>query len=487
MKKDDYINLDNLIKYDKGQYKGKINWSENIGKDMSGRFKGIDFEFKIIDYDKKKQKINIEYKNKIYTTYTSSLLGINLGSILGIKTKEYKFKIGDVVRGGINDFKIINTIRKETMSNGKKITPKGYIVKCTKCGYKDVISESNLKKGSSCRCCKNKIPVLGVNTIWDTDKFMIPIVGEDIAKTHVHGSSEFVKVTCPYCGKESKTKRQINRIYQDKGIPCICKDSITYPEKFIFRLLEILNIDFIYQLTNKQSKWVERKRYDFYFRLNNEEFIIEANGGQHPNTKYYNKKSFKLDEEIQLQNDIYKKNLALKNGIKDENYIVLDCSLSDKNFIKDEIIKSRLNEIFNLSLVDWDKCDEFALKNLVKEVCDYWNNKEDWETTGDLAKKFKLNKSTIRDYLKKGAKLDFCIYDTQTERKRGNEKSVFKKRRKVEVFDLNNNSLGVFESNSALVRESEKKFGVKFNSGSISHICKGDFNQHKVFKFKYVD
>ena len=86
------------------------------------------------------------------------------------------------------------------------------------------------------------------------------------------------------------------------------------------------------------------------------------------------------------------------------------------------------------------------------------NNKEDWETTGDLAKKFKLNKSTIRDYLKKGAKLDFCIYDTQTERKRGNEKSVFKKRRKVEVFDLNNNSLGVFESNSALVRESEKKF-----------------------------
>ena len=487
MKKDDYINLDNLIKYDKGQYKGKINWSENIGKDMTGRFKGIDFEFKIIDYDKKKQKINIEYKNKIYTTYTSSLLGMNLGYILELFTKEYKYKVGDVVAGGANEFKILNTTRKEVNVHGKKITAKGYIVKCTKCGYEDILNESDLKNKVTCKCCKNKVAVLGVNTIWDLNNWMVPIVGEEVAKTHVSGSCKFVEAKCPYCGKISEKKRQINKIYQEHGISCICKDSIPYTEKFIFKLLEILNLDFIYQLTSKKAKWVGNKRYDFYFILNNEEFIIETNGEQHPNTKYYNEKSFKLSKDNQIKNDLYKKNLALENGIKEKNYIVLDCSLSDKEFIKNEILNSELNNIFDLSSVDWEKCERFALKNLLKSVCDYWNKRGEWETTTDLARIFKLDKSTIRDYLKKGNMMGLCKYDPEKEKILGNKKSVKKTKKRVSVFDKDNKYLGVFQSIAELSKLSYDLFGVTFDKGCITATCKGRQKTCKGYIIKYVE
>lgn len=480
---ENFINLEDLVKYEDGAYKGKVNWETSRGKIINGMYKGIKFEFEIINYIKEKQVVEVKYLDKKYIVYTSSLLGLNLNYILGITMKEYRFNCGDFING----LEILGTTRKENNLKGKKTTIKAYTVKCVKCGYEDIISESNLQSGDSCKCCKNKVAILGKNTIWDTDKFMIPIVGEEIAKTHVHGSSKYVDVTCPNCGMKSNKKRQINHIYQDKGISCICKDSITYPEKFIFKLLNIIGIDFIYQLTSKKAKWVKNKRYDFYFSMNGEEFIIEANGEQHPNTKYYNERSFEKSKINQQKNDEYKKELALGNRIKEENYIVIDCSLSDREFIKGEILESRLSRIFDLRNVNWNECEEFAVTSLLKMVCDYWNIKNEYETTSNLAEVFKLDRSTIRDYLKRGSGIGLCSYDAESEKKRGNDKSHINARRKVSVYDNYNNYIDTFESITHLVKVSLDKFGVKFDGGAITHTCKGEQKTHKGFTFKYVD
>ena len=108
---------------------------------------------------------------------------------------------------------------------------------------------------------------------------------------------------------------------------------------------------------------------------------------------------------MDLTNDKNKKELAIENGIKPENYIVIDCRYSELEFIKNNILHSRLNEIFDLNNIDWIKIGQDSEKSLVKEVCDYWHlhneiNNEGLTTT-DLEKVFKLGKSTIIRILQK--------------------------------------------------------------------------------------
>src|SRR5574344_202584 len=52
---------------------------------------------------------------------------------------------------------------------------------------------------------------------------------------------------------------------------------------------------------------------------------------------------------------------------KDNN---LYCRKSELEYIKNNIFESKLNEIFDLSKIKWDECEEFALSNRVKEACD---------------------------------------------------------------------------------------------------------------------
>ena len=74
---------------------------------------------------------------------------------------------------------------------------------------------------------------------------------------------------------------------------------------------------------------------------------METHGKQHYEDGFKGCGGRTLEEE--QQNDKNKYELAIKNGIKQQNYIVIDCSKSDLEFIKNNIINSRLNELFNLN------------------------------------------------------------------------------------------------------------------------------------------
>jgi len=154
----------------------------------------------------------------------------------------------------------------------------------------------------------------------------------------------------------------------------------------------------------------------------------------------------------------------------------------DEGDIRENILNSKLNKIFDLSKIDWNKCEEFALKNLIKEVCNYWIKKETWETVRHLSSVFNLNKMTIRRYLKIGTSLGWCDYDCNSEK----IKDISKKSITVEVFK-DSVSVGVFSSAMELSRQSYKLFGVKLLNGNISSVARGATPQYKGFTFKYIN
>ena len=346
--------------------------------------------------------------------------------------------------------------------------------------------ESNLlthKRGCNACCNAPKKELLGYNTIYDKTPWMIELgVSEENAKKYTPNSNESIYVTCPYCEKSKKCI--INNIYKTRSIGCNCSDKAKYTEKFVFNMLAQLEIDFIWQLTKGDFKWCGKYRYDFYFEYNNEKYIIEANGIQH-----YKETNRGRSLEEEQRNDKLKYELAINNGIKPENYIVIDFRESTLEWGKEHILTSKLNELFDLSNIDWNKCEEYALKNIIKEVCDYWKerreiNKEDITATY-LSKIFKLNRNTIRSYLKKRTELGWCNYDPDEERNKNSSKNGKKNGKPILMYDLDMNFIGEYDSVSWLDRNSKELFGIKLDFRNISAVATGNNKQYKGFIFKY--
>ena len=130
-------------------------------------------------------------------------------------------------------------------------------------------------------------------------------VSEEDAKKYSPQSDKNVTVTCPNCGRRKEIR--LDKIYNRKTIACQCSDGTSYPEKFIISLLEQFNINYIKEYN---PEWIKPKRYDFYFELNNKKYIVETHGKQH-----YGSSEFMSSLEEEQQNDKYKKELALNNGI----------------------------------------------------------------------------------------------------------------------------------------------------------------------------
>jgi hypothetical protein len=200
-----------------------------------------------------------------------------------------------------------------------------------------------------------------------------------------------------------------------KGFSCPkCSDKIPYAEKFIFNVLEQLNIIFKTQLSRTTFNWCNDYRYDFYLRDLN--CIIETHGLQHYEESFKRiSKKAKCLEEIQ-DNDKIKEQLAKQNNIN--NYIVIDCRKSEMEWIKNNIMQSNLSlpQLLNFkeSDIDWIKCHEFACNSFVKTTCDLWNNEV---KIAEIAEILKVHRNTIRRYLKQGTGLKWCYYDSNENTK----------------------------------------------------------------------
>lgn len=228
-----------------------------------------------------------------------------------------------------------------------------------------------------------------------------------------YGSERKLEFECDKCGHSEF--KMVNNVVRS-GFACkICSDGISYPEKFVTHMLQQLNIEFKKQkifswsknIIHDNEKLKGNKRYDFYIPSLN--CIIETHGSQHYVNTFIRigEKARSVEEE--QENDEIKEKLAKENGI--ENYIVINCRYSELGWIKNNIVKSELNNLFNISNIDWLKCHEFACNSLIKISCELWNQGNSIEEISNLLNL--SSKTTIRKYLKQGSKINWCNYDPE--------------------------------------------------------------------------
>lgn len=467
----------------------QINWKASAGSKVRFIYDDIEGEIKIIRYNKDNRKLTVIFNDKEIDIKADKVAYCMFAHMLEKFTKNFRIEIGDCIIDDKRNFTITNREYREFKHKPDKKGRicvqnfKWYRYTCNKCGWTDGwIVESDLLRGNGCSCCGciSKVVVEGINDIATTSPWMIDL-GVDIeeARKFTYGSGNKIKCTCPYCG--DIIYKSCNDIHTSKSIGCICGDGFSYPEKFICSVLKQLSVKFETQLSKTTFKWCNKYYYDFYIPSLN--MIVETHGLQHYEESFSRCGGKNLIQE--QENDKFKKELALNNGI--ECYVELDCSKSELEYIKNSILNSELNGLFDLSNVDWLKCEEYALGNLVKEVCNYWNNKEESETTTSLVKVFKLNKSAIIKYLNQGTRLGWCNYNPKEESRKSGVMSSKKISKKVEIFNKDKESLGIFESTMQLERESEELFEVKLSHSKISLVCNGKRDNHKGFTFKYVD
>lgn len=366
----------------------------------------------------KNSRIKIKYKDDIYTIGTGNLCSNRIGAIIGNISLKHKYNVGDVVECKYNKVKIL----KKIYVVASKITKKnirGYKIECMDCHSIREISEADL----------------------------------------VHD-----------------------------GIGCNeCHDFISFPEKAFTNILIQLGIKYkrqqkfkwAYYNKSDNNKLNGKKKYDFNFIVNNEEILTETNGMQHYKKSFETIGGRSVEEEI--ENDRIKKELAINNGIKEENYIVIDCRYSDIDFIKNNILNNKkLNSLFDLSKIDWNEVNIYATKNFVIEVCKYYEQVKDVQT---VANYFNLDRSTITKYLKRGIKLKICTYNPQKEKQLSYAKMKEATSKKVLCLD----NLARFKSTKDCERRSLEVFGIQLNHSAIASVCSEKRGRHHNLHFVYED
>jgi hypothetical protein len=491
--------LEELPKYTEGRCKGKINWKECISSKIKFVYDNIEGWIEIINYITKGQILVVLYEYEEYKIKTSCFLKSKVGNIIGTKTSAFKIEIGTRFQDDKRDITI--TDRKK-IKDKSVITRKYYKYKCKKCGfdcgehykgdlYQDElwIDESHLNNHGGCSCCDNKVVVENINSIVSTSPWMIPYFqnGYDEAKMYTYNSHRKIYPICPSCSIIKNKPMIIGDIYRRHSIGCTCSDGIKYPNKFSYELLNQLdNIYNFYYIEHEYSPdWIEKMSYDNYFIYNNKKYIIEMDGQFHNND---NKMSGQTKEESKAI-DNYKDEQARLHGIK---VIRIDCDYRTHKrfeFIKQNIVTNKtLNKLFDLNKIDWNRCNEFALSNLAKEICEMKNNNPELTTTTIVEEKG-IDRSTIIEWLKSGNKLGWCHYDSDEEKQKNNKNNGIRNQercsKQVEIFK-DGISLGIFPSATELERQSIKRFGTKLIQSMISTVCLGKRKQYKGYTFQYI-
>lgn len=178
--------------------KGKISWKKSVGKKVRILYNHTLYFINIVDYNKGNLTLKCNEREMIVPS--GNLRKCAIGGLLGEVTKDFKIEIGQSFKGDKRDITIIDREYREEKHGRSLVNSKYYKYKCNNCGNEDWMLESGIQKGNGCNTCCNpprKI-VLGINTVWDTDRWMCDLgVSEEDAKRYTRSSSQEVEVTCP--------------------------------------------------------------------------------------------------------------------------------------------------------------------------------------------------------------------------------------------------------------------------------------------------
>lgn len=445
---------------------------QSVGYKVPFEYGSINGEILIDGYynDNGVPKIALRYNTNRLVYTVGAFRDHNIKKLFG--TYKQKYKIGEIVNAKNSAFKIlgVSVIRCKNQT-GKKNGIR-YEVMCLKCGYIYRKSQYGFEN-TGCKCCSGFELVQGINDISTTNPEMIPYFqgGYDEAKNYTRSSQKKIIPVCPNCGRIHEKEISICHLYEhlrngQNGFKCICSDGISFPEKFVFSFLEQLNIEFETQKFSKELFGYDNRFYDFYIK--DFDCIIEAHGMQHYQEVTFTNMTL---EEIQ-NNDDYKMKLAKSNNIG--YYIILDCRYSDKSWIKNSIMNSDLQKIFNISDddIDWNYCLDFAVKNIAKEVCNDYRN---GAMIKELQKKYKLGQYAISSYLKIGNDVGWCKYSSKINKYHFKPINMYKDGVYIKSFK------GINET----IDQSKEIFGAIVSNNDIKRSIV-DSTPYRGFTFEYV-
>lgn len=458
------IHKDNWIKTDQLPHKKGIganssrmviDWEASAGYTIDFYCVGEIGKITILEYIKEKRKVKININNEEHIVNTDTIINCQFGrNIFKKENLNYKYKVGEEIQTNNTIYEVLAQTRDE--NTGKKM----YQLMCLQCGEIVFKTENQINYNYGCAVCSGHKVKRGLNDIWTVS----PELGE-LLENKFNGyvysvySSQKVNFICPICGEVVKQKI-IGDVYR-QGLCCpVCGITKSYPNRFMYALLKNLNADF---KDEKIFDWSDNKRYDFY--LNTHNIVIEMMGKQH-----YDKDFFATCEEVK-ENDKYKKDLALSNGILFEDYLEIDARYSDFEYIKSNVINSKLSDIFDLSSVDWNEVECQISINPLKKACKLWD--EGNHDIPSIANIIGYHQSTTSEFLRKGAKMGITTYTTRISKLLGDEKSRQTwYQRFGQPFKCDQNGL-VFGSPTVFENVSESIFGYKISDHAPLSILSG--------------
>lgn len=395
----------------------------------------------------------------------------------------FKFNIGDKINTFGRNLIILDRkyIEKTENIKGKPCIKhqKYYKYKCLNCGNEDWILEYLIDGKQHCGCNACCHPprklVVGINDITTTAPWMIKYFpnGKSDAQKYFKNSKDKVNMICPDCGRQHITTPM--NVYAAKNLTCPCQDGWSYPNKFMYSLLEQLGVDFE---AEKTFDWSEGRIYDDYIECNGLKIITEQHGKQH----YDRQISSTRTVEEEKENDKLKQDLALSNGIT--NYIVINASKSDLDYLKNSIIDSGLLDIFKIdeSQINWLKCHEFATSNFVKILCNYKNEHNDM-TLHEISNKLHISYKTVQHNVKVGNELGWCTYEPFEDMKLHNIRGD-KITNQRPIYCISDGKY--YRCSNLFVSKYEEEYGKRLSARNIRSVCLGKRNHVNNLKFKYI-
>ncbi|MGN8817913.1 hypothetical protein ACTNEN_06275 [Oribacterium sp. HCP28S3_H8] len=415
-----------------------------------------------------KSIVTVSFNNQTKTISKGSLKKCNLKEFLGIYSSDFKYPVGYHFMHGATNITFIDQIRNP------KTGRKAYRYKCNRCGQEGTADEYNLTDKGVCKICSNKEIIVGINDLATTDSWMVPyFVDTSLTKSISSGSTIRVLVKCPYCGKIKKMKP--DTLKRTHSIGCTCGDGFSYPAKFMHNVLEQLVIkDQIQSFkTEFSAPWLGKRRFDFMVLMPDKKFFIEIDGGLGHGNKVIDSS---VSPETTLKIDSEKDRLA-----NEHNFQVIRIRALESNciYMKQSISKG-LDGIFDLRDIEWVKADKFAVSNLTREVCKYYESHKPISTKS-VGKHFHLSSGTVLRYIHIGEKFQWCKYDYDSLNKRRTEYQRREKEAKLkQVCEFYKNNRPI------LAYEIAKHFGY-YPSTVLNYLKEGEKLGYPAYDTNYAE
>lgn len=124
-----------------------------------------------------------------------------------------------------------------------------------------------------------------------------------------------------------------------------------------------------------------------------------------------------------------------------------------------------MNNLFDLSKVNWIECDRYACSSYVTLASEMWNSGV--KSTKEISNIIKLSQSHVAGYLKKGTILGMCDYDPEEVKIIIAKRNAIHNKKRIVQLDVNDKVISIWDSIT------DACLGTGLGNSDISNVCTG--------------